>query len=99
MEGRLALTVVSVRSLIYASHLQPNGLRAFDGRTPANLDLFLAIDQEITVIERERDVRIGFWHVPRKYNAIADKLAKEAARCAPATSQLPNANEGPSRFY
>lgn len=54
------------------------------------------IDQEVTKIEREHDVRIGFWRTPRKFTAMADKLAKEAARCATATSQLPD--EGPSLF-
>ena len=27
--------------------------------------------------ERERDWKIGFWHVPRENNEIADRLAKE----------------------
>ncbi|EPS96690.1 hypothetical protein FOMPIDRAFT_1130012 [Fomitopsis schrenkii] len=57
-----------------------NGMRASDGRTPANLDLFLRLDEEITAIEQTHDIRIGFWHVAREFNTIADRLAKDAAK-------------------
>ena len=30
--------------------------------------------------EAVQDVKIGFWHIPRDYNRIADVLAKEAAK-------------------
>ncbi|TFY61141.1 hypothetical protein EVJ58_g4689 [Rhodofomes roseus] len=71
---------------------KPNGMRTFDYRTPANLDLFLRLDQEIDNLERQRDIRIGFWHVPRQHNAIADRLAKDAAKRAPAASPLRSPN-------
>ncbi|KAH9923649.1 ribonuclease H-like domain-containing protein [Fomitopsis serialis] len=69
-----------------------NGMRTYDGRVPANLDLFLRLDQEIAALECQRDVRIGFWHVPRQYNAIADRLAKDAAKRAPVASPLRSPN-------
>ena len=49
----------------------------------ANLDLFMKLDQGIEAIERERDIKIGFWHVSREYNTIADRLATAAALGAP----------------
>lgn len=58
-------------------------MRTVAGRTPTNLDLFLEIDREIDALERERNVQIGFWHVSRKHNAIADRLATAAALRAP----------------
>ena len=58
-------------------------MRTTAGRTPLNLDLFMKLDQEIDAIERERDVQIGFWHVLRKHNVIADRLATAAALNAP----------------
>lgn len=45
---------------------------------PANLDLFLKLDTEL-VAQEAKDVKIGFWHVCREYNTIADGLAKTAA--------------------
>ncbi|KAL8915909.1 MAG: hypothetical protein Q9172_006570 [Xanthocarpia lactea] len=45
---------------------------------PANLDLFLALDLTLAANEAKQDVKIGFWHVPREYNTIADRLAKNA---------------------
>ena len=68
---------------LYARSFQLNGMRASDGRTPANLDLFLELDQEITAAEAKHDILVGFWYIPRKYNAIADRLAKDAAKHAP----------------
>lgn len=46
---------------------------------PANLDLFLYLDEELTAAEMKLNVKIGFWHVRREYNRIADGLAKKAA--------------------
>ena len=46
---------------------------------PANLDLFLQLDKEITTTEVKKNVEIGFWHVRREYNTIADGLVKKAA--------------------
>ncbi|KAG6995794.1 hypothetical protein G7Y79_00041g077460 [Physcia stellaris] len=57
-----------------------NNLRTNRGTKPANLDLFLRLDEALAVEERKQDVKIGFWHVPREYNKVADRLAKEAAQ-------------------
>ncbi|KAL8919913.1 MAG: hypothetical protein Q9172_004731 [Xanthocarpia lactea] len=56
-----------------------NNLRTNRNTKPANLDLFLRLDDAIAV-EETKGVKIGFWHVPREYNAVADKLAKDAAQ-------------------
>ncbi|KAL8860579.1 MAG: hypothetical protein Q9178_002932 [Gyalolechia marmorata] len=56
-----------------------NNLRTNRNTKPANLDLFLRLDDAVAV-EETKGVKIGFWHVPREYNAIADRLAKEAAQ-------------------
>ncbi|KAL8708839.1 MAG: hypothetical protein Q9220_006295 [cf. Caloplaca sp. 1 TL-2023] len=56
-----------------------NKLRTNRNTEPANLDLFLRIDMEIAEAEEKTKVKIGFWHVLREYNAIADRLAKKAA--------------------
>ncbi|KAL8283427.1 hypothetical protein RQP46_005837 [Phenoliferia psychrophenolica] len=51
------------------------GWKTASGKPPANLDQFHELDR--LVREQEgRGVKIGFWHVDRKYNSIADKLAK-----------------------
>ena len=57
---------------------QNNGFRTNRNTKPANLDLFMKLDAAIT-IEEEKNINVGFWHVHRVYNTIADKLAKEAA--------------------
>ena len=46
---------------------------------PTNLDLFLRLDEELAAQEAKKDVTIGFWHISREYNTIADGLAKKAA--------------------
>jgi len=43
----------------------------------------------IDEVERMRNIKVGFWHVPREYNELADKLAKEAARSAAAAVAQP----------
>lgn len=58
---------------------QRNGLRINRGTKPANLDLFLKLDAAITTYETRLDLKIGFWHIPREYNTLADILAKEAS--------------------
>ena len=59
--------------------LQNNNWRTKSGKRPSNLDLFFKLDTKITKREIEEDIKIGFWHVPRRLNTIADRLAKEAA--------------------
>ncbi|KAL9009405.1 MAG: hypothetical protein Q9173_005563 [Seirophora scorigena] len=56
-----------------------NSLRTKSNTRPANLDLFLKLDEELTAEENKQNVKIGFWHVRREYNKIADGLAKKAA--------------------
>ncbi|KAG7005720.1 hypothetical protein G7Y79_00018g045270 [Physcia stellaris] len=56
-----------------------NGYRTNRGNRPSNLDLYLRLDRAVAELERDRDWEVGFWHVPRGNNAIADRLAKEAA--------------------
>ncbi|CAF9905796.1 hypothetical protein IMSHALPRED_003979 [Imshaugia aleurites] len=56
-----------------------NNLRTNRNTKPANLDLFVKLDAEITAQETVSPVKVGFWHVPREHNAIADALAKEAS--------------------
>ena len=55
-------------------------MRTGQNKKPANLDLFLRLDKFITSYESKYDVKIGFWHIPREYNHIADGLAKKAAQ-------------------
>ncbi|KAK8179052.1 ribonuclease H-like domain-containing protein [Phyllosticta citribraziliensis] len=55
------------------------GFKNSSGKAPSNLDLFLKIDEKIKELEEPEDIVIGFWHVPRKYNVLADRLAKGAA--------------------
>ena len=38
----------------------------------------MKLDAEVSAQER-KNVKIGFWHVLRKFNTIADGLAKRAA--------------------
>ena len=38
---------------------------------------------ESAAAEAKHDIYVGFWYIPRKYNAIADRLAKDAAKRAP----------------
>ncbi|KAL9611780.1 MAG: hypothetical protein Q9167_003591 [Letrouitia subvulpina] len=58
------------------------GWRTASGAKPANLDLFQKIDQIINEGEAQRNIKIGFWHVDRQYNELADSLAKAAAQDA-----------------
>lgn len=59
-------------------------MRTSEGRTPANLHLFLKLDEEAVAAEARHGIVVGFWYIPRKYNTIADRLAKDAAKRAPA---------------
>ena len=61
-------------------YLQANNWRNAGNSTPANLDLFQELDAAIITEEHRQGVKIGFWHIPRKYNRLADGLAKRAAQ-------------------
>ncbi|KAL8735791.1 MAG: hypothetical protein Q9166_000655 [cf. Caloplaca sp. 2 TL-2023] len=66
-------------TILILALVKNNNLRTYRNTKPANLDLFLQLDAALTAEETKQDVEIGFWCVPRAYNMIADKLAKEAA--------------------
>lgn len=48
------------------------------GKTPANLVIILNFDERIDAYARE-GYHVGFKHVPRHRNELADKLSKRAA--------------------
>ncbi|KAL8283426.1 hypothetical protein RQP46_005836 [Phenoliferia psychrophenolica] len=52
------------------------GWKTSSGNTPSNLDLFHQLNKLISEQEA-KGIKIGFWHVERRFNSIADKLAKE----------------------
>lgn len=76
--GNLRLLFTKNRGL--RASKQKNNYLTSRNVEPTNLDLFLDLDSVIFHEEAKQDVKIGFWHVPREYNKIADRLAKRAAR-------------------
>ncbi|KIJ59786.1 hypothetical protein HYDPIDRAFT_118142 [Hydnomerulius pinastri MD-312] len=58
------------------------GLRKVGGGQPSNLDLFHKLEAEAEARERRYDCKVKFWHIARKYNHIADGLAKRGAQAA-----------------
>ena len=66
-------------TILITAGLKNNNIRTNCNTKPANLDIFLRLDDAVAV-EETKGVKIGFWHVPRENNAIADRLAKEAAQ-------------------
>lgn len=65
--------------LLITMRMKNNKQRNARNVKPANLDLFLQLDAALT-IEEMKGAKIGFWHVPREYNSMADTLAKQAAQ-------------------
>ncbi|KAI0704937.1 ribonuclease H-like domain-containing protein [Cytidiella melzeri] len=59
-----------------------NHFRTSTGKRPANLDLFRQLNAMVEVAERKHKITIGFWHVGREHNKIADTLAKQGAHSA-----------------
>ncbi|KAF3197621.1 hypothetical protein TWF679_002907 [Orbilia oligospora] len=57
-----------------------NGLKNAKGYEPANLSLFLLLEEDICQVEKKWGIEISFWWVPRGCNMIADELAKDAAK-------------------
>ncbi|KAK6495341.1 hypothetical protein TWF481_003365 [Arthrobotrys musiformis] len=58
-----------------------NGMKTAQGHAPANLDLFLTLEEDIERVERRGwGVRICFWLIPRKFNEIAVGLGREASK-------------------
>lgn len=58
--------------------MQRKNWRTSKGTVPANLDLFLALGEEVMKHEVGDD-KVSFWYIPREYNQLADRLAKSAA--------------------
>lgn len=50
------------------------------GLAPSNLDLFVALDKKIIELESKFPCVIGFWHIRREYNTLADRLARKGAK-------------------
>lgn len=40
----------------------------------------MQLDEILCIELAKKEIAIGFWHVPREYNTIADRLAKEASQ-------------------
>ncbi|KDR79284.1 hypothetical protein GALMADRAFT_93193 [Galerina marginata CBS 339.88] len=51
--------------------------RTSGGKKPANLDLFLKLDDLVSSLEQD-GIAVGFLHIPREFNQKADELAKRA---------------------
>ncbi|KAK8213867.1 hypothetical protein IWZ01DRAFT_480819 [Phyllosticta capitalensis] len=62
----------------WLSTWKKNGMKTSSGATPANLDIILDFDEQIKSFEK-LGFRIGFKHVLRDRNGLADVLAKRAA--------------------
>ncbi|KAI0782361.1 hypothetical protein BC629DRAFT_1440721 [Irpex lacteus] len=52
------------------------------GKEPPNLDLFMRLHAMVDDQERELSIKIGFWLVERRFNLVAEGLAREGARRA-----------------
>lgn len=55
-----------------------NGWRTSTGSPVKNRDLWELLLKEISR-RQQSGLRIKFWHIPREYNTVADRMAKEAA--------------------
>ncbi|PCH34224.1 ribonuclease H-like protein [Wolfiporia cocos MD-104 SS10] len=71
---------------LWLPNWRANRWRGTNGKEPANLDLFRKLEAEIMLQEELYAVDVGFWHIKRKYNSMADCLAKAAAQHAPPAS-------------
>lgn len=58
------------------------GWRTSNGQVPGNLDLFQKLDAIVGEAERE-GINVGFWHIGREFNTLADSLAKRGAKEVP----------------
>lgn len=63
-----------------------NGWRVVNG-PPQNLDLFHRLNEVVTELE-DLGIQVGFLHLKRKYNTLADSLAKKAAAEAQAPLEV-----------
>ncbi|KAI5481665.1 hypothetical protein MNV49_002891 [Pseudohyphozyma bogoriensis] len=56
-----------------------NGWLNSNNKTPTNLNLFQKLDRIVSGLEGGGR-KVGFWHVERRYNKVADGLANAGAR-------------------
>jgi hypothetical protein len=77
MEGWSSQTLLLPANFMF---LQANNMRESNGHRPANLDLFLRLDDLIRAKEHQNGIAICFWLIPRSYNKIADELAEKGAK-------------------
>ena len=68
------------RTQFNANKVQENGWRTMSASRPTNLGLFLELNETIQQVEARGCVLFAFWHVPREYNKVADKLAKKGVK-------------------
>jgi ribonuclease HI len=61
---------------------QNNSWRTSRGTVPSNLDLFRKLDSVVSDLESNHNTEVGFWHVSREFNKLADSLARGAALSA-----------------
>ncbi|KAK4704913.1 hypothetical protein P7C70_g1298, partial [Phenoliferia sp. Uapishka_3] len=52
-----------------------NGWRTSSKKTPSNLDLFHSLNNRLLELEA-RGAMVGFWHVDREFNSLAERLAE-----------------------
>ncbi|KAK0195052.1 ribonuclease H-like domain-containing protein [Armillaria mellea] len=62
----------------WLSKWKTKGMRTSQGKRPANLDLYLKLDEAVSCVEKE-GIDVGFWIIPRELNK-ADELAKKATK-------------------
>lgn len=60
--------------------IKENGFRKSNGERPSNLDLFLDLEAAIKTCQYQYGCNVEFWKIERRFNSIADELAKHAAR-------------------
>jgi ribonuclease HI len=71
---------VSASNRLTDDEYQAKQLRTAQGKRPSNIDLFLKIDEMVSETEASGKAEVGFWHIPRECNQLADSLAKLAVR-------------------
>lgn len=54
-------------------------MKLSSGLPPSNIDLFMRLDSNISRLEDIFPCKIGFWHIPRRFNKLADSLARKGA--------------------
>ena len=81
------LSIVPLGLFPLLTSIQVNGFKTTQGRAPDNLDLFLRLDSMIETQEAVHHLKIGFLHIRREYNEVADRHAKHAADVGASSTQ------------